>query len=253
MIFYFSATGNSRHVAQRLAAATGDRAVAMTDALKEGMPAFRPAAGERVGLVSPVYFFGLPVPVLDFVNALRVEADKDCYVYYVSTYGTSSGMAHAMMRRALARRGLTLQSSFGVRMVDTWTPLFDLSDKEKCQRQTLAAEPRIDTVARLVADRRRTAWGRRALPPLLARWEYAHYPSQRATRHFSVTPQCTGCGRCARKCPAGAITMADGRPVWTKAQCFCCLGCLHRCPAFAIQYGRRTARHGQFVHPGTCP
>ncbi len=30
-----------------------------------------------------------------------------------------------------------------------------------------------------------------------------------------------------------------------------CLGCLHRCPKFAIQHGKDTARHGQYVHPDT--
>ena len=26
-----------------------------------------------------------------------------------------------------------------------------------------------------------------------------------------------------------------------------CLGCLHKCPTFAIQYGRNTKKHGQYV------
>ena len=33
-------------------------------------------------------------------------------------------------------------------------------------------------------------------------------------------------------------------------RCAMCLGCLHRCPKFAIQYGNRTKRHGQYTHPG---
>ena len=28
-----------------------------------------------------------------------------------------------------------------------------------------------------------------------------------------------------------------------------CLGCLHRCPKFAIQYGSRTKKHGQYTNP----
>lgn len=48
----------------------------------------------------------------------------------------------------------------------------------------------------------------------------------------------------------GAIEMRDNRPIWIKEQCLQCLGCLHRCPVFAIQYGKKTIKHGQFVHPG---
>ena len=44
--------------------------------------------------------------------------------------------------------------------------------------------------------------------------------------------------------------MRDNRPIWIKEQCLQCLGCLHRCLVFAIQYGKKTIKHGQFVHPG---
>ena len=40
-----------------------------------------------------------------------------------------------------------------------------------------------------------------------------------------------------------------GRPVWVKEQCVMCLCCLHHCPKFSIQYGNKTLRHGQYVHP----
>ena len=52
-----------------------------------------------------------------------------------------------------------------------------------------------------------------------------------------------------KKCPVQAIEMQNKKPVWIKDQCVMCLGCLHRCPRFAIQYGRRTARHGQYTNP----
>lgn len=46
-----------------------------------------------------------------------------------------------------------------------------------------------------------------------------------------------------------AITMKDGKPVWTQGNCAMCLGCLHRCPKFAIQYDDATKNHGQYQHP----
>ena len=64
-----------------------------------------------------------------------------------------------------------------------------------------------------------------------------------------MTEECPDtCGKCLRACPVQAIEMRNKKPVWIKDQCVMCLGCLHRCPSFAIQYGRRTARHGQYTN-----
>ena len=74
----------------------------------------------------------------------------------------------------------------------------------------------------------------------------------RNTANLSVTSACIGCGLCAKKCPAHAIEMKNGKPVWVKDQCVMCLGCLHRCPKFAIQYGSgKTKKHGQYRNPHT--
>ena len=54
MIGYFSATGNSRWVAQQLAALTGDVLCNITDSLKEGCLPALPDDTERVGIVFPI-------------------------------------------------------------------------------------------------------------------------------------------------------------------------------------------------------
>lgn len=48
--------------------------------------------------------------------------------------------------------------------------------------------------------------------------------------------KCTGCGMCARNCPAGNITMRDGVPKFG-IHCTMCMGCAFNCPKDAVRPG----------------
>lgn len=249
MIIYFSATGNSKYIAQRIAAVTGDDIVSVTDCVQANQYQLCLGHDEDLGFVTPTYFWGLPSIVMDFLDRLRLETKGNHYVYHILTCGTSNGMAQHMMAKALRSRGIRLQGSFAVRMVDTWTPIFDLTDQERNQRVTAAAEPQIDAVIRLICNKAvgdfNRSKGLAALAPLV----YAGYQRLRKTKRFCVLDACAGCGLCAKNCPSKAIELQSGKPVWIRDKCTLCLGCLHRCPEFAIQYGRNTEKHGQYVHP----
>jgi ferredoxin/flavodoxin len=249
MIFYFSATGNSKYVASRLAEARGERMISIIDCLRKQMYAFDPSGDERIGFVTPTYFGGLPIVVTDFLNRMELTKAGARYAYHVLTFGTTTGFAHSMMARYLKKQGLPLRGRFIIRMVDTWTPLFDLSDAEKNTKMTEAAEPRISSVIDQVAKRIAGDFNDHKLPRFIAAPFYAQYRNGKATRDFTVGDSCIGCGLCSHTCPVQAIEMRDGKPAWTKERCAVCLGCLHRCPEFAIQYGRKTKNHGQFVNP----
>lgn len=248
MIFYFSATGNSRHVALRMAEETGERAISVDDCLKNNVLTFNVDEGERIGFVCPVYFWGIPEVMGEFIRRMCIKTCGAHYVYTIITYGTTTGQAGYLLKKALRRRGLKRNAHFAVRMVDTYTPMFDVSDKERCQEKTVRAERSIDIAAQRIKERKRGNHDRlRLYHPLAA--IYTRMNHKPKTRPFSVSDRCMGCGLCAGNCPMHAISMANGRPTWTKDHCMTCLRCLHRCPAFAIQYGKHTASHGQFVYP----
>ena len=69
MIFYFSATGNCKYVAERIAAARGDKTVSVADCCKSGSFSFE-KTGKTVGIISPTYAWGLPVIVREFLQKL---------------------------------------------------------------------------------------------------------------------------------------------------------------------------------------
>ena len=250
MLLYFSATGNSKYVAARLSAVTGEPMLSISECVKEHHFSFSLAAGELLGVICPTSAWGLPRMVREFLARAEFSFAERPYVFFVATFGTTPGQTGRFADELLAPKGLPVAARFCVQMPDTWTPWFDLSDEKQVAHTLAAAEPQIDRIIRQVQSRAKGDFLRRKPPVWVARLANALMLDHLwKTKSFAVSPRCTGCGKCAARCPAGAIQMRADRPVWIKERCEFCLGCLHRCPAFAIRFGYRTDRHGQYRHP----
>lgn len=248
MILYFSATGNSAHVAKRIAAETGDIAVSVTDCYKKQIFSFDEKC-KTLGIVSPTYSWGLPVIVTAFLQEFNLSYKPD-YIYFIATYGTTPGQTGRFADDILASKGLSFSAKFSVKMPDTWTPIFDLSNKEKVQCTNDNAEREIDHIIKQIKHFAGGDFMKNKLPyPIAKIGHNLEYDSMRKTKHFSVEDSCVGCGLCAKNCPVSAIQIQNRKPEWVKEQCVMCLSCLHHCPKFAIQYGKKTKKHGQYRHP----
>ena len=243
MILYFSATGNCKYVAARLAEAETQEALSIADCMREKRFAFE---DEAIGVISPTYDWGLPSIVKEF---LEQAAFRTSYLYFAATYGTTPGAIGAMAKEAIKGRGI--DAYYSVRMPDTWTPIFDLSTPEKVARYTKTTESKIDDIILSIRERRTNRHMSPCTPAIFTRLiaQPLYDKKVRITSNLCVEDSCIGCGLCAGKCPVQAIEMIDKKPVWVKEKCVMCLGCLHRCPKFAIQYGRNTKKHGQYTNP----
>ncbi len=247
MILYFSATGNCEYVAKRIAAETDDVAVSVTDCYKKQIFSFDKKY-KVLGIISPTYSWGLPVIVTEFLQRLYLSYKPD-YIFFIATYGTTPGQTGRFVDDILAPKGLPLSAKFSVKMPDTWTPIFDLSNKEKVRRINENAELEIDYIINKVKSFAAGDFMKNKLPYPIAKIGHGvEYDLMRKTKHFSVEDTCVGCGLCAKNCPVSAIQIKDRKPEWVREQCVMCLSCLHHCPKFAIQYGKNTKKHGQYVH-----
>lgn len=122
MILWFSGTGNSRYVAERLAAETGERVVEMRR-LPVSSPIRVDGSDRRVVWVCPVYSWGIPPYVRSVIS--RVGFDLSSLVHHlVLTCGDDCGLAPEMWRKDIGRRGwqtmrLTGRYDTGVTMTAT--------------------------------------------------------------------------------------------------------------------------------------
>ena len=72
MIFYFSGTGNTRFVAEQIAAGIGEKLVFIPDAIRDGRYEFELADGETVGFCFPTHGWQPPRIVREFIRKLRI-------------------------------------------------------------------------------------------------------------------------------------------------------------------------------------
>jgi len=100
VIFYYSGTGNSLWSARLLAERLGD---AKLQPMK-GADALAAGDAEAVGFVFPVHIWGLPVPVVHFIEKLSLRPRVYLFALAVNA-GQVSGTL-LQLRRVLAERGL---------------------------------------------------------------------------------------------------------------------------------------------------
>lgn len=236
MIFYFSGTGNSEWVACQLARLTGDEAVNIT-ALRE-IPKVWDV--EQLGFVFPVYAWGAPEPVISFAKRLE---KSEVFTFGVCTCGGEAGLA--MKRFAEV---YPLNSSYSLVMPNNYILGTDTDSDAAIKGKLARATEELEQIAAEVSQQRpiyRVREGRLAkLKSSAANFGFNRFA--RSAKPFSAGAPCNGCGLCAAECPANAISMQGGRPVWA-AQCFQCMRCINQCPTGAIQYGKATIGRRRYL------
>ena len=239
MIYYFSGTGNSKWVAETLAAYTGDTT---TRIVKKTVQPVSVREGETLGLVFPIYAWNMPRMVAEFIKNIFIE--KGAYVYAVCTCGSEAGYA----MRILSMR-LPTDNVWSLIMPDNYIVAFHTESDAAALEKVRAAAVKLDAIADVIRNKQS---GVRDVNvgsfPLVKTFVAGHLFRKYAlsAKPFRSTYDCNGCGKCARECPTENIRVADGMPFWFDT-CEQCLACIHKCPQRAIEYGRSTEKHGRYT------
>lgn len=251
MIFFFSATGNSEHIARRIAEKTGDKAVSIVGAYRDGIDTFHLEDGEALGFVFPVYAFSMPTIVANFIKQLGKCKSGDRYVFAVFTCGANSGSTYYDLQKILRRGNMGLRFARDIVMPDNYLIMFNTPPKETQAVMLAAADEVADLAAEAVKNRREEViFSTKNAPRIFSRLFSAFFNKYAlSTKKFHADDACDACGLCAEVCPVQAITIAGGEPKWRKSRCEKCMACINRCPAAAIQYGKSTRGRARYTHP----
>lgn len=259
MLYYFSGTRNSRHAAMRIGSISEEdvRFIPETDPYLQTIVK---GSDNSVGFVFPVYAWGVPPIVLDFIDRLPETFVQDIRengipIWCVATCGDETGMAVDMLRKRLRKKGLELAGAWSVIMPNVYVllPGFGTDPKEVETRKLHDALVRLEYISDRIKTRRWEydvhigPWPRvktSVVYPLFKKWGVN-------TKKWHYTDSCIGCGKCAGACPVGNIALVEGHPRWG-TDCTSCCACFHVCPTRGAQYGRITEKAGQYFFNSEC-
>jgi ferredoxin len=250
VIYYFSGTGNSLSAAKKIGGYLGETELVPIASLR-GIPGDIVPVAEKVGIICPVYFAGLPAMVALFAGRLDLSAVR--YVFSVITYGGGGAESTLAQLDTIlrSRSGRGLSAGYFVKMPGNYILMYEPPGGEKLERILSEADNGIRKIAGEILQgkvqplRRSFLWG------LVHALMYSRFISRvhREDRKFTVNDECTACGTCVAVCPAKNIGIVDNKPVW-QHRCELCCACIHNCPMQAIQAGTATEKRHRYRNPG---
>jgi len=240
-IYFFTGTGNSLKMAKDIANAVGNYELVP---IKSGMNTDIPTDCERIGFVFPIYYFGLPAMVLDFIKNANFVPKSDTYFFAVATYGALPGIGVPMLRDALKEKGIELHFGGGAKMFANCVYKYNMS--KRVEKITTKSNNRISRVIPHIVAK--------TVKPIRSTKQFTFDMYQKnmmkineLALEFSVSDTCDFCGLCRSICPAKNVYILEEKTAFG-AKCEGCLACIQRCPKHAINHTKTHDRR-RYNHP----
>ncbi len=244
-VFYFSGTGNTWWVANRLAASLrdmgADAACFSVEQVDTGSADRLIAGCDVVGFGYPVYASDLPEIMKTFMSGLTPVC-KDVFIFCSQWLWSGDG----------ARVGTEfLDSEFRVKWAEHFAMPNNVSvsvfrlpytnDKRRIERVLKKTEAKIQRFARRIMSGKPFLRGFNSVSVFSGYLQRHPFRSMyhRLRNDISIDRgKCISCGYCLKLCPAGNLCSA-GDTINTRGTCILCLRCYSFCPAMAVKYMNR--------------
>lgn len=242
MILYFSATGNTKFIAEEIAKRVDDETVDLLNRIKE--QDYSEIHSEKPFVVcSPVHVCEMPRFLAKYLLKLPLTGNPN--IYFVFTSGGYAGVAAALGRKMAKKKGMVYMGRAEFTMPRNYpvSRRYPLLPEDQNIERIRKAYSHVPEVAENIKNgvrikvRRVTYFEKIITYPFNPIWvKYKH-----SAKPFYSTDRCIGCGKCVRLCPLNNIRLEDRRPKWEES-CAHCMACLANCPVEAIEYGNITTK-----------
>ena len=243
IVFYFSGTGNCLKVAKTIVKELGNgEIVSMAKPGKYNLL----KQYDTIGFVYPTYFWGLPKKVIDFIENLNVNNNKNTYYYSITTYGGSAGNAiYQLYELLFNRHDIKINYGQKLQMFSNYVIIYDMSEKidEITKKSNEKLVPIIDSIKmrknnKINKSTKIFSFINKGFIKKVAGMD----------KDFTINNNCTGCGICKEVCPVKNIELVNNKPQYSH-HCEQCVACIQYCPQKAINYKNVTQTRRRYTNP----
>lgn len=236
--FYFSGTGNTKYVTERLCAKLSEKWwPSIFDVCQANDFSDSIIRADRVLLAFPVYGSSPPIPMRQFIYRHK-KLWQNKVVMIVATQYMFSGDGAAGLGRTLERFGARVEFAEHINMPNNLADckMFKIRNDAALRKTMAKADRRIDAFAAKILQGRPSRRGFNVLSHAVGyfcqrRW-WRKGESQKR-KQLKISSLCSGCGLCAENCPVGNIRIENGK-ARAAGNCALCYRCINLCPRRAI-------------------
>lgn len=216
-ILYFTSTGNNLFIAQNL----GGELLSIPQLVNNNIFDIE---DDVVGIVFPVYYATSPKMLREYLKKVNITAE---YLFLIASYGSGGDQnALKIMTKTLEKRGMAVNYTNSVLMVDNYLPMFDMA-KEKDIKNEKEIENTINIIKDDISMKKEYKLSKKMFTkvPFIEK-----VLESTMSRKFKIVvgDVCSNCQICTKVCPRGNIVLTDEKPILGD-NCEFCLGCVHHC------------------------
>ncbi len=237
-LFYFTGTQSSYYVAKGLKAELARRGYQVSmfklEKVVNGTIEVDFKRFHQIGFVLPIYGFGTPRIVFDFIEMLPRNEAKVFIVRTGCSNGWINQSASQGMINHLRKQWYDVYYDRIVIISSNW--LLDFEDDVTKRLYEITMERKIPHIAYQIDKSVRRRYHRNFLREVLVGIAYQLEDKVGAKwfgRSLYANKNCVHCGLCEKRCPVGNISFETGKfkAGW---KCLWCMKCVYSCPENAI-------------------